>query len=407
MAELKEMIEEMGRTYKAHMDENEKRLAGIEKNGFESAEMAAKLDTISADLTKLEGQKARLDQIEAALNRNELGAGPEDQLKKATAEHCEKFNLWTRKGIDSGLKELQIQAKLSTLADEDGGFLLPEEVDKNITRIMGVDSAMRTLAQVQNVGARTYKKFVSVGGSTAGWVGAEEKGTEKGTPKLKQLEFPVHTIESEPLIAQEMLDDSDFNVEQWLMNELGVEFSEEEADAFINGADVNKPSGLLSYDTVDNASYAWGKLGFTKTGVNGGFHATTAGNNLMDFMATLKSGYHSNSTFIMDGVTLSKVRQIQNSAGDYLLQANFTAGEPPAILGRPFAVDDNMPTMATDSFSLAFGDFRRGYLITQRQGTRVLRDDLTDKPNVKFYSTRRTGGGVQNFEAIKLLKFAA
>jgi HK97 family phage major capsid protein len=204
-----------------------------------------------------------------------------------------------------------------------------------------------------------------------------------------------------------MLDDASMNVESWLADEVAVEFSEQEGDALINGNGVAKPRGILSYDMVANASYAWGKTGFIKTGAAADFATTAPADNLIDLIHSLKRGYRQNGSFVLNDLTVAKIRKFKDVDGQYLWQPSLQLGQPSTLLGYPAETDDNMPDVGAGTFPVAFGDFKRAYLVIDRIGIRVLRDPFTSKPNVLFYTTKRVGGGIQNFEAIKFLKCAA
>jgi HK97 family phage major capsid protein len=198
-----------------------------------------------------------------------------------------------------------------------------------------------------------------------------------------------------------------FDIESWLASEVAVEFAEEEGAAFITGNGVKKPRGILGYTPVANANYAWGSVGFVASGAAGAFVAAPNGGDcLISLQHSLKSGYRNNGTFMMNDLTFEAVRKLKDSNGAYIWRPGIEAGSADTLLGKPVSVDDNMPDIAANSYSIAFGDFQRGYIITDRMGARVLRDPYTNKPFVHFYTTKRVGGGIQDFAAIKLLKFA-
>jgi len=406
MTELAKKIEEVGNAFHAFKAANDERLKEIEKKGSADPLLVAQVDKINAAITDLTKEKDRLDKIEAALNRGEFNGGGSSDEDKAKTEHKAGFNAYFRKGRDAGLRELEVNAKLTTQIDEDGGFIVPEEVDKNIERVLGTMSAMRKLARIQPVGSATFKKMINTGGSTSGWVGEEQARAETSTPKLIALEFVCKELYAEPATTQTMLEDAMFDVAAWLSEEVGIEFSEQEGNAFILGDGVSKPRGILAYPTVANSSYAWGKVGFIASGAAGAFAATNPADKLIDVQHSLKAGYRQNAAWLMNDLTLAEVRKLKDGQGNYLWRPGLQEGAPDLILGKGVETDDNMPDIAANSFSIAFGDYRRAYIITDRRGTRVLRDDLTDKPNVKFYTTKRVGGGIQNFAALKLMKFA-
>jgi len=254
-AEIKNAIDKLGTTFETFKSENDARLAEIEKKGHADPLLTEKVDKINADLGEVSAMKARLDAIEASNNRP--NGGGIDNKDKEKAEHKKAFDMFFRKGREDGLRDLEIQAALTTQSDPDGGFIVPEEVDATITRILGVTSAMRRLARVVPVGSATYKKLHNVGGASSGWVGEEEARGETDTPVLKQLDFPTMELYANPAATQGMLDDGSFDTGSWLAEEVSIEFGEQEGAAFITGSGVNKPSVILGYSAVSNASYAW------------------------------------------------------------------------------------------------------------------------------------------------------
>lgn len=405
-AELKVLIDKLGSSFDEFKTENDKRLAAIESKGAADPLLTEKVDKINADITELSKMKAQLDAVEA--NAGRINGGGNREENKAKAEHKKAFGSFFRKGVEGGLRELEVQAALTTQSDPDGGFTVPEEMDTEITRIQGIVSSMRRLARVVPVGSATYKKLHNVGGASSGWVGEEQSRAETDTPVLKQLDFPAMELYANPAATQGMLDDSSFNIESWLGEEVGIEFSEQEGIAFITGDGVKKPRGILGYDTVVNSSYAWGKVGFTVTGSSGAFAAKPDGGDaFLDLRGSLKPAYRMNGTFLMNDLTATAVRKLKDTDGQYIWRVGIEAGAPDMILGKPVEIDDSMPDIAANSLSIAFGDFNRGYVITDRTGARILRDPFTKKPFVQFYTTKRVGGGIQDFAAIKLLKFAA
>ena len=209
-----------------------------------------------------------------------------------------------------------------------------------------------------------------------------------------------------PAATSQLLDDSAVNIDQWLAEEVNIAFARQEGTAFVTGDGVNKPKGFLSYPTVDDSAWAWGSVGTKSTGVAGGFAPTNQTDILIDLIYSLRAGYRSNATFVMNRATESAVRKFKDTEGDYLWHPSYQPGLPPTVLGYSVAESEDMPNMAAGSTSIAFGDFSRGYLIVDRVGIRVLRDPYSAKPYVLFYTTKRVGGGVADFQAIKLLKFA-
>ncbi len=210
-----------------------------------------------------------------------------------------------------------------------------------------------------------------------------------------------------PAATQSLLDDSAVNIEEWLASEVQIAFAEQEGSAFITGDGIRKPRGFLAYDSVADDAWSWGKLGYLPSGADGAFHASNPQDALVDLVYALKAGYRANAQWVMNRTTQGEIRKFKDADGNYLWQPGLAAGQPATLLNFAITEAEDMPDIASDATALAFGDFRRGYLVVDRLGVRTLRDPYTRKPYVLFYTTKRVGGGVQNFEAIKLMRFAA
>jgi HK97 family phage major capsid protein len=395
------LVIELQKAWAEFKTQNDAQIAEI-KAGITDPTRETTLQNLNSAVTAMQAQMTDIAVKAAAF---EIGGG--SKVDKDVKAHAEGFNLFFRKGVDAGLRDLEVQARLTTQSDPDGGFVVPYEMEQAIDRVLGKMSAMRSLATVRPIGASNYKKLVNKGGTSSGWIGESGARAETNTPSLVGLDFPVMELYAQPGATQTMLDDASMSIESWLADEVSIEFSEQEGDAFINGNGVSKPRGILSYDMVANASYAWGKTGFIKTGAAADFAATSPADNLIDLIHSLKRGYRQNGSFVLNDLTVAKIRKFKDVDGQYLWQPSLQLGQPSTLLGYPAETDDHMPDVGAGTFPVAFGDFKRAYLVIDRIGIRVLRDPFTSKPNVLFYTTKRVGGGIQNFEAIKFLKCAA
>jgi len=397
---LPTIIAEMQQTFQAFKDERDKELADIKK-GLADCVQTEKVERINAEIGTL---TTAINDAKAALDALRVGGGGSQPIDADVRAHSDAFNRWFRRGGDpEALKQLQMKAKLTTQSDPDGGFLVPTEMEGTVDRVLATVSAMRGLARVVQVSSDEYSKLVNLGGTTSGWVGEEEARASTSTPTLSKITIAAGEIYAEPVTTQRMLDDGIVDVAAWLADEVSVEFAEEEGLAFISGNGVNKPRGILAYDTVANASYAWGKLGFTVTGAAAAFATSKPADAIIDLFYSLKAGYRNGASFLTSDAVLGTIRKFKGSDDNYLWSPP-TVDMPATILGKPVETDDNMSALGANAFPVAFGNFQRGYLITDRKGITVIRDDITSKGNVKFYTTKRVGGGVVNFEAIKLLK---
>ncbi|WP_416194018.1 phage major capsid protein [Nitrobacter sp. TKz-YC01] len=404
--DVKDKHERLLRTVEEFRASNDARLTELEKRGSADVVLVEKVDRQNAEITKLQ---TSLDDVSASIAALKVGGSDDGKpLSAERREHARAFNQFFRNGAENGLRDLEVKAALRTDSDPDGGYVVPDQMESTIDRVLGTVSAMRSISRVMSISAGTYKKLVNQGGATGGWVGERQARPGTGTPTLVEVAFPAMELYANPAATQTLLDDSRVNIEQWLADEVSITFAEMEGAAFVTGDGVNKPRGLLSYDTVENASYAWGKLGYVVSGVAAAMTDAThnGADALTDLVYSIKQGYRQNARFLMNRKTQAAIRKFKSKTEElYLWQPSIQAGQPATILGYPVTDDDNMPdATAGGNFPIAFGDFQRGYLIVDRMGVRVLRDPFTNKPYVHFYTTKRVGGGVQNFEALKLFK---
>lgn len=401
------ILNEMKTAFEAFKAERDEEIKAL-KAGQEDVVRTEKVDRINSEITSLQ---ASLDEVNTTLAALRTGASG-DIADPAIAEHTKAFNAWFRKGDRAveNLGDLEVKAALSTDSNPDGGYLVPEEMSNTIDRVVGTVSAMRSLATVLPIGTDTYKKLVGQGGTGSGWVGEREARPETDTPTLREMTFNAMELYANPATTQRALDDARMDIAAWLANEVAIEFAEQEGAAFITGNGTDRPRGVLGHDKVANASYTWGKLGFVVSGNASGFAATTTtvspADAMIDTYYALKQQYRNGATWLMSDATMGTVRKFKDADGNFIWAPPAGTADVPTILGKPVSTDDNMDAVAANAFPVAFGNFKRGYLIVDRFGTRVLRDPFTNKPYVHFYTTKRVGGGVQNFEAIKLLKIS-
>lgn len=338
------------------------------------------------------------------------GAAGRSQKSAAFARHKKAVDRYMRTGqeVFNGEHLREIEAKaLTSERSPDGGFLVHPEYDTGpVERYLMKMVAMRRIAQVRTISAFEFVKPMNQGGAVGGWVGERQARTETATPTLGELRVPTQELWAKPSASQRLLDDAAVDMEGWLADEVNITFAEMEDAGFISGTSVQQPDGLLgnSGRFVADASWTPGKLGYIVTGGASDFASTGPMDALIDLMTALKGGYRANASFLMNRLTIGKIRKFKDTTGQYLWQPSTQAGQPASLLGYPCEESDAMPDIGANAFPIAFGDFKRGYLIVDRVGIRVLRDPYSDKPNVQFYTTKRVGGGVQNDEAIKLLK---
>lgn len=405
MSEIKSLIEDQGKAWNEFKAANDARIAALEAKGYAPADTVAKVDAINGDLNKLSAEIA--DIIKKMQRPGATGKDGKTQLSADQVEHQQAFGTWLREGKDGGLAELERKA-MNTGSDPDGGYLVGTEMDTAIDRVVEADVAMRRLATVRTIGKGSYKKFVKTSGMTASAIGEQEDSAETTGPRYAEIELEPHRAYVEPWVSNDMLEDSEYDLEADLADEAGIAFAEYEGNCFVNGTGVKRPRGILAYTNVANASYAWGKVGYIATGAAGAFAASNPGDSLISLQHALKSRYRNGAVFLMADSVLATVRQMKDGSGAfYLWNPDPLAGFGGRLLGAQVEIDDYMPAAAANSYSVAFGNFRRAYTIVDRRGIAVIRDNVTKKGTTKFHFSRRTGGGIHNFEALKLLKFAA
>ncbi len=396
-------FEEFMRAFEAYKDTNDERLSELERRSAADPLIDDKLARLDRALDET---KRVADRLAVKAQRPHLG-GAGALETAAVRDHRRAFDEYVRKGETANLARLEAKAlAVTTNSGADGGYLVPPETERAVMSALKDISPIRAIAGVRQVSGSVYKQPFSITGAATGWVGETAARPQTNAPTLAELSFPTMELYAMPAATASLLDDSAVNIDEWLAEEVRVAFAEQEGTAFVTGDGVNKPKGFLAYTTVANTSWTWGNVGFIGTGVVGDFPATNASDKLIDLMYAVKSGYRANAHFVMNRTTQSVIRKMKDGQGNYLWQPSATPGQPPMLMGFPVAESEDMPDIAANSLSIAFGDFQQGYLIVDRVGIRVLRDPYSAKPYVLFYTTKRVGGGVQDFNAIKLMKFA-
>lgn len=354
-----------------------------------------KLDRLNAHVGSLQ---TRVDQLSAKSKRPGLSG----DTQSTDTEYKNQFiNGFVRQGLD--LKSLNIST------DADGGSAVPEEVDSSVDSVLADLSPVRSVANVVRVGSANYKKLITLGQPSSGWVGETASRPETDTPVFEEVAPPYGELYANPAASQAMLDDARFDVEAWLSEELAQEFAVQEGAAFVSGNGTGKPKGFLDYATSNaaDASRPFGTLQTVVTGADGAFPASDPADVLVELIHSLRPAYRQNAVFMMNTQTLSEIRKFKDADGAYLWRPGLADQMPATLMGYPVIEAEDIPGISGGATSVAFGNFKRGYLIADRMATRILRDPYSNKPFVHFYATRRVGGAVVDSNAIKLLKFSA
>lgn len=436
LKDIAQTLEDQGKAFEAFKSANNALIAA-KAEGKAVGDLTAQVEKLSAELDKLDDMKAAIDDIMKKANRpqNDVEAKSAADL----AEETKSFNIALRADFQlkgkahpgdlsveaytqykSAFFKLAIGATLESLtaderkamsagSDPDGGYLLPHATAGRMLGKIYEQSTMRQLAEVQTISSNDIEGILDNDEASAGWVSELGARPETVTPTVGKWRIEAHEMYAMPKASQRILDDAATNVESWLAGKIADKFARVEGAAFWTGDGVGKPKGLAAYATAATGddTRAWGTFEHVKTGANGDFH-TTKGDPLQDLIGAFKDQYLQNASFVMRREVRTKIRKMKEATSDrYLWEPSLQAGQPDRLLGYPTRIDQYMPALGTGSLSLAFGDFKQAYLIVDRMGIRTLRDPYTAKPWVLFYSTKRTGGGAQNTEAVKFINFSA
>jgi len=323
------------------------------------------------------------------------------------APHKKAFNAYLRSGDDDGLRGLVLEGKaMSTAVAADGGYLVDPQTADTIRSLLLSTSSLRAAANVVQVDSTSFDVLIDRTEVGSGWATEVIAQAETATPTIERISIKLHELSAMPKASQRLLDDSAFDVEGWLAGKIATRFTRAESGAFINGTGVDQPKGILLPAKVANGTWTWGSLGYVPTGAAADFAATNASDCIVNLVYALGADYRANGTFIMNSKTAGAVRKMKDADGRFMWGDSLQAGEPARLMGYRVLVCEDMPDVAANSFPIAFGDFNAGYTIAERPDLRILRDPFSAKPHVLFYASKRVGGEVTDFAAIKLLKVA-
>ncbi|MGB0926473.1 MAG: phage major capsid protein [Pikeienuella sp.] len=353
--------------------------------------------------SKMKDQDTRITRLASPGVRPALSAARHD-----VAPHRKALNGYLRGGDEAALKALSLEGKsLNTEILADGGYLVDPQTAESIQGILHNTSSLRAVASVATVEAGVYDVLVDHTDVGAGWTSETGTVSETDTPKIDRISITLHELSASPKASQRLLDDAAFDVEEWLAERIADRFTRAENAAFITGDGVDKPTGVMTYSTVDNDAWTWGSLGYVATGEDGDFAASDPADAIVDLIYALGAEYRVNGAFVMNSKTAGAVRKMKDADGRFLWAEAMGAGQPARLMGYPVVIAEDMPDIAVGATAIAFGDFARGYTIAEKPDLRVLRDPYSAKPHVMFYASKRVGGDVTDFAAIKLLKFSA
>lgn len=437
MTEIKTLLDKQGEAFEAFKQTHEElkkndsltseKLERIEKSLDSAVEAKAALEA------GLKAEQKEREDLEARINRNGIKANSAEDAKRQlevkefnvtlgaiAADRKQQFTPLDEKGYDEYKSAFDAFLRkndrlltpeevktLSVGSDPDGGYYVTPDTSGRIVKKVYETSAVRQNASVMTISTDKLEGIEDLGEAGAGYAGEHTQGSDTTTPQVGKWAIPVFWIDTEPKATQQLLDDAAVDIESWLSAKVSDKFSRFENNEFITGAS-NKIRGFVNgYTTAadSGSGVTWGSVGYLATGVSADFAATVKGDKLIDLMGLVKNEYLPNSKWFTRRSVITAIRKFKDGQNNYMWQPSFVMGQPETIMGHPVVRMEDMPALAANSLSLAFGDLAQAYQIVDRQGIRVMRDPFTSKPYVKFYTTKRVGGGIVNYEAIKLMKF--
>jgi HK97 family phage major capsid protein len=397
MEELKRLLEEQKKTFEDFKALHARELAEVKAKGTANEETVAAVAKANTEISR---QQKQIDELQKAAGR--IGAtGAPSEMDATKAAHRKAFDGYMRKGVKDDLADLQVKS-LQTTVDGDGGFAIPEELERSVGSMERALTPMEGEVSSITAGAETYEKLFTDGMAASGWVGETDARPDTATPTLASFKPFYGELYANPSATQKMLDDAFFNVEAWLAAEVAEKFAQDLDLAIVSGDGVKKPKGILAYvlAATGDAARAYGTIEKKHSGVAGSF----TGNDLIDLTHLLRPGYRQGAKWAMAGTTVAYCRKFKDAAsGQYLWQPGLGGGQPATLLGYTIVEDENIPVVAAAANAVLFANFKRAYKLVNLRGIRVLRDPFTNKPKIQFYTTKRVGGGVEDTRAVKVL----
>lgn len=401
--ELKEGFDQIKSTFESFKKDNDKEIADLKAKGNAAGDLKERIDK---QQKALDDMLAKQEEIQTALRRagtsEEGGKKEETENDKKAAEIMAKY---LRKGERRVTEEEQkffsehMQRKGLTVSnDTEGGYLVRPEVSSMITKKLFESSPIRQHAGIETISTDRFEEPADFDEPDAEWAGEQQTVSETDENNLSMLVIPTHEMRAKPKASQQILEDSYIDIEAWHAAKVVEKFARLEATAFVSGNGAKRPKGFTSYDHGTGYNQVE-QLASASSGA-------IAADDLIGLQHKLFEGYQMNARWFMHRSTASTIRKLKDGQGRYLwsMDGNLQDGYQQSLLGRPLHWASDMAEVAADALAVAYGDFKQGYLIVDRVGISVLRDPYSAKPFVEFYTRKRVGGGVRNFQAIKLLK---
>src|SRR5690606_5214935 len=341
----------------AFKDANDQRLKEIERRSAADPLTAEKVDRIS---DALDEQKRLIDGVVLKNVRPALGVHGDNSVQ--ALERKQAFEAYIRSGDERKLRAFEEKA-MSYGTAQDGGYLVPDETEREIGRRMAQISPIRSIATVRRISAAVLKKPFATSGIGTGWVAETAPRPQTATNTLAELSFPTAELYAMPAATGALLDDSMVDLDAWIAGEIETVFAEQEGAAFVNGDGANKPRGFLNYSQVADSSWSWGNVGYIPTGEAASLPADSPTDKLIELVYALKAGYRQNASWVMNRKTQATLRKLKDANRQYIWQPPAAAGSKAMLMGFPVVEAEDMPDIDAGKAPIAFGDFRRGYLV--------------------------------------------
>ena len=425
--ELERKFDQIGSTFEEMMHkfgELEKKVA----KGEATSDLDDQIKRMSADLSKYEKERVEIDTVlqerEAEKKRVSELESAQAQLAKELEEmamksgrptatgdpdveaHKAAFRNFICKGTEDGLAELERKA-VNIGTDADGGFAVPEELDRSILDIARAASPMRSICGNVQVSTDNYERLVSIGVAASGWVDEDDARTVTDSPSLAKVAAVTGEVYANVAATQRSLDDIMFSVESWVADEVGKTFAAVENTAFTVGDGTKKPKGLMAYTTAETTDKAGTRTFGVIEEIKTGTASVIGGDDLITVVHSLNPMYRPNARWMCTGLTVAALRKLKDSEGNYLWRPGLIEGQPSTLMGYPVTENEAMAEIADSALPMAFGDFMKAYITVDRTGVRMLRDPYSSKPNVLFYSTKRVGGACLDSLSVKFVGITA
>jgi HK97 family phage major capsid protein len=441
IAEITREIKTFGDDVKGLKDSMNRDLTAVRKLAEDASKAAANTPELKSQIEALttsvgekhaaiqkivDGLKEQADRVETAFKRSPRGG---DEKEDKSVEHAVEFfsakmaaegtlkegnrptaetidrdgyTLWEKsygKYLRANDSRAIDQKALSVGSNTDGGYLVPTAQSARIIQKIYESSPIRRLATVETIGTSELEIAIDDGDLNCGWVGEAQARPETGTPLIGTQKIPVHEIYAKPRATQKLLEDASINVEGWLNGKVGSKMARVEATALVIGDGIGKPRGVLSYPAGTGRNFL--------PQFNSGNATLITADAIVSLPYQLKSAYLANATWLMKRTTVMAVMLLKDSQNQYLWRPGLAAGQPSTLGSYSIEMADDMPIVAAGNLPIAFGDFRQGYTVVDRLGITTLRDPFSAKPFVEFYSRKRVGGDVVDFDALVLMKISA